>query len=903
MATSSTTRLMLAGAAILAVAWYLGPSPTLGWSTVARAALREAVPEFGFAGLRGLEDDEDEKEEPLGPPPIYDKLRDARLDHAGHIRDGRLRKERFDLEFTDGDLYLLAPVAGRVTGAVFLGNGQLRFYPPDAVEHHQLEKFLDAASLEESFDRVVFRFSDDTAERLQALAEPSREVDVKKANNLFEDRREELLKRQLVNPDSRLLADLLAAPADIDSGDSLNPSSDAPAGRGYFLAEIDGKKHDWITIAVEPRNLEEVQIFRFDPGRKIRDIWSSFHSIGDFRTGTLADPFTAPPPKSNESDGSDYDKEPEPDLPPRPAVPDREGWSEQARVPRVDVDLALESDGDAKATAAIVIEALQPMAAVRLNISPFLEVTDVRWVARDDARMDDPERSDGAEDTTAEENSAAEPDPSEPTPLSGERLYFVQEKHNRRMSEDLYEPWVTVELPHRADAGERFTLEFAYEGKLVEQLWSTRDFFLRDTLHWYPRHPDARRSSFRLTFRVPERYQIASGGKLVDDRVEEKTRIVRWVAEEPVRSMSFNYGRFEVSDVEMDEIPPISIYSSRNHIGFAPGNREKTIQDLASAIRVYSDYFGPFPFPSLLVTETPALGGEAFPGFLLLSFQTFGELHTGEAELLRSHEVAHQWWGAAIDWDTYRDQWLSEGFAQYAAALYVLVGLEDESQFRQMMDAWRLDVLGEVSVGQGIGLRHYGFRPEIIRKSDGSNSGSLILGSRLTSTETPNDYRILVYEKGAYVLHMLRMMLMDVKSEDDGPYARMMRRFADDHLHGIANTRAFEQTVTAAFGEPMDWFFDQWVYGVDVPTYRPDLEVVPTGSGDAPFALRGSIAQENVPDGFRMPVPIRMTFNDRSPLIHRIWVDADRVEVDLPLPARPSDIEVNYLNAVLARIR
>ena len=582
----------------------------------------------------------------------------------------------------------------------------------------------------------------------------------------------------------------------------------------------------------------------------------------------------------------------------------------------MDVDLALEGDGDTKATAAIVIEALRPMAAVRLNISSLLEVTDVRWAERTPfvatknrkgsneitaEGTDAPQWSDRPADQTLEENSTAEPDPSEPTPVSGEPLHFVQEKHNRRMSEDLYEPWVTVVLPHKVDTGERFTLELAYEGELVERLFS-RDFFLRDTSNWYPRHPDARRTSLRLTFRVPERYQIASGGKLIDDHVNDKTRIVRRVVEEPVPHMSFHYGTFDVSDVELSGVPPISIYSNKNHIGFAPGNREKTIEDLATSIRVYSDYFGPFPFPSLLVTETPVLGGQAFPGFLRLSYQTFGELHTGEAELFRSHETAHQWWGVAIDTESYRDQWLSEGFAQYAAALYVLVGLEDESQFREMMNAWRLDVLGQVDTGQGI-VRHYGFRPEVIRRSDGSNSGPLVVGFRLNSTETPNDYRILVYEKGAYVLHMLRMMLMDFESEDDGRYRRMMRRFADDHLHGIASTRAFEDAVTEAFGEPMDWFFDQWVYGVEVPTYHPELDVVRTGSSDAPFALRGTIAQEKVPKGFRMPVPIRLTFEDRPPTTHRILVDSDRVEVDVPLPARPSDIEFNYLNSVLARVR
>ena len=859
-----------------------------------------------------VDEADDAPHEPLGPPPIYKELREARLEHAGRIRDGRLRTDRFEFELTDGHLYLLAPVAGRVMAAVFLGDGQVRFYPPDAVEHHQLEKFLDADYLEESFDRIVFRFSDDTAERLRALANPAPERDVNKANDLFEDRRKALLERQQINRDSRLVADLLAAQADINSGESGNPPPRAPGTRGYFVAEVDGKDHDWFTIQVEPRDLEEVQISRFNRRRNIRDVWSSFHSLDDFTPGTLPDPFAAPPPKRDESDAADHDGRddaPEPDLPTRPAEPDQEHWSAPVRVPAVDVDLALDGNGKARGTAVLAIDALRPMAVVRLNISPVLEVTDVRWVPRqDDAGADEPARPDQAEETTAAGSSVEEPDPSEPEPLRGEPLHFVQEKHDRRFSEDLYEPWVTVKLPRLVDRGERFTLEFAYEGKLVERLRSTQDFFLRDTQNWYPRHPDARRSSFRLTFRVPEKYQVASGGTLMEDRVEGKTRIVRWVVEEPVSNMAFHYGRFDVSHIQIDGVPPIAVYANRYHRGFAPGNREKTIEDLASSIRVYGDYFGPFPFASLLVTETPALGGQAFPGFLLLSYQTFGALHTGEAELFRSHETAHQWWGSAVDWESYRDQWISEGFAHYAAALYVLVGLGEESQFREMLDAWRLDVLGVVSVGQGLGL-HYGYRPQAIRESDGSDSGPLVVGFRLNSTETPLDYQILVYEKGAYVLHMLRMMLTDFEKNDDRDgnnderFRQMMRPFANDHLDRPATTRTFEEAVTRAFDEPMDWFFDQWVYGVDVPTYRPDLAVVPTGDGDLPFALRGQIVQEDVPEDFRMPVPIRVTFDDHPPMVHRVWVEAARVDVDLPLPARPSEIEFNYLNAVLARVR
>ena len=855
------------GGALLAVLW-LGPSP-------------QATAPAGSS----IQDDGDD--EGLGPLPLYDELREAQVTHAGHIRDGRLRIDRFEIELRDGHLYLAPEIDGVVSTAVFLGDGLVRAYPPDAIEHHQLEKLSDEHHLEEAFDRLFLRCTDDTADRLAALTTAAPERDTDKANDLLEDRRRDRLSRQLNNPDSRVLEDLLRRQAGA-----------LPPGRAYVLADIDSKDHGWLTIEVDPNELEEVRLSRYDRGRRTGDVWMSFDILSDYEPldrDAVLDRFAVDPDTLDDDEVTGIAL----GLPARPIVPDREGWAARVRVPRAQVDLALEGNGDTQGAAALLVEPLEPTRGLRLLISPVLEVTDARWRlnttggAPDAPLLAPPDR----------DETTPDPAPDEPVALTGEPIHFVQERHNRRLQDDRFEPWVTVTLPRTVAAGERFILELAYEGKLVKRLRGTSDFLLKDTLFWRPRHPDTRTSRLDLTFRVPERYRVASAGTLREERVEGDTRIMRWVTNEPVRSMAFHYGRFDVTEVERDTPPAVSVYADDNHLGFAPGNREKTVRDLTDSMRLYADYFGPFPFASLLVTETPTLSGQAFPGLLLLSYQTFGDLHTGEAELFRAHEVAHQWWGAAVDWEGYRDQWMTEGFAQYAAALYTLHGLEKPDQFLDMLEAWRLDVLGEGQVGQGIGLRHYGLRPEVLRRSDGHDSGALVVGYRLNSTKTPFDYRILVYEKGAYVLHMLRSMLLDPATGDDERFRALMRAYAADHVGGIMSTRSFEGAVERAFGEPMDWFFDQWVYGVEVPTYRPDLEVSPVVDSQSPFVLHGRIRQDDVSDGFRMPVPIRLTFDDRPPMTHRIWVDTDEVMVELALPARPTRVEFNYQQAVLAKIR
>ncbi|MCY4027126.1 MAG: M1 family aminopeptidase [Acidobacteria bacterium] len=841
---------------------------------------------------------DDGEDEALGPPPLYDELRDARPEGVGRIRGGRIEIDRFAFELTDGDVYVVR-IGAHVPIAIYLGRGTLRVWPPNGVEHQQMRKLLDEDFLEEEFERLVFWTTGDVGARLAALASgpPGRRAG--RAADLLEDRREELLERQLANPDSRVLMALWRAEAD--------PRLEPPP-RPYVYADIDGREHDWFAFEIEPRDPEEVQLARHRRRHERTEVWMSTDVLTDFDPARAASLAVGGPPRDPEVEGPASprrDRDDEWDfrdfgLPLRPARPDAEGWAPRVTVPRTDVDLALEGNGDAAGSVALVVEPLAPLAAVRLRISTTLEVTDARWRPAVPEGVDDVR---GVPLLPPPEDPEEPPEPDEPVALGGERVHFVQEKHDRRMEEDRYEPWVTVLLPRPVAPGEPFVLELAYEGELVERLRATNEFLLKDTIYWIPRHPHNRRRQLSVTFRMPDRYRVASGGVLAEERVDDGTRIMRWVTDRALRgTTSFHYGRFEVDEVALDGLPPIAVYANRHHLGFAPGARQKTMDDLAGAIRTYTDYFGPYPFDSLLVTETPTSGGQAFPGFLLLSFRSFGELHTGESELFRSHEVAHQWWGASVDWEGYRDQWMTEGFANYAAALYALVGLGNADQFEDMLDAWRLDVLGEIRIGQGLGLQRYGLRPAIIRESDAHESGPVVAGVRLSTVDTPFDYRLLAYEKGALILHMLRMLLVDLETGDDTRFREMMRAFVRDHTGGVANTRRFEEAVTRAFGEPMDWFFDQWVYGIDVPTYRPDLTVSPLVDAERPFALHGTIRQENVPDGFRMPVPIRLEFRDRPPETHRVWVDAEAVEVEIPIPERPTEITFNHLHAVLARI-
>ena len=159
------------------------------------------------AGQDGSDGDEPRK------PAAYQALVDAALEPAGRIDGGTLRVDRFEFELSGGNLYVLPNGGAAGDVAVYLGDGLVRAYPPDGVEHQQVEKFLDEDLLEERFDRFVFWLAGDAGARLRALAGGPPGQRAGRASDLLDDRREALLEHQFYNPDSRLLLEMPASAA------------------------------------------------------------------------------------------------------------------------------------------------------------------------------------------------------------------------------------------------------------------------------------------------------------------------------------------------------------------------------------------------------------------------------------------------------------------------------------------------------------------------------------------------------------------------------------------------------------------------------------------------------------------------------------------------------------------
>jgi aminopeptidase N len=259
------------------------------------------------------------------------------------------------------------------------------------------------------------------------------------------------------------------------------------------------------------------------------------------------------------------------------------------------------------------------------------------------------------------------------------------------------------------------------------------------------------------------------------------------------------------------------------------------------------------------------------------------------------HEFAHQWWGHLVGAATYRDVWLEEGFSEFSAALAV----QHTQGWAGYNDFWR------------------DARKVILDKSLGNTmandkAGPITQGWRLGTLRTPSAPQAMMYSKGGYVLHMLRTLMWDPKSQTpDANFIAMMKDYTSSYGGKTATTADFQrvverhmvQALNATKDGKMDWFFNQWVYGTEVPRYVSDLKAEKAG-GDQ-YHIHGSVSQQGVAKDFRTLVPIQVELGKnevtRIGMLGLTGEATVPIDVTLKLPKAPRRVLVNANGEVLAR--
>ncbi|MDX1999543.1 MAG: M1 family aminopeptidase [Thermoanaerobaculia bacterium] len=473
---------------------------------------------------------------------------------------------------------------------------------------------------------------------------------------------------------------------------------------------------------------------------------------------------------------------------------------------------------------------------------------------------------------------------------NGVDLPFVRDHIGARKADldnRLYDASLLVFLPAPLVDGEEVRLVVEYETEIANYVAGR---------HWYPGESGGRyedRHTGRFTITVPEKIELrAMGEKLGEERVAPAARRETWEMKAPSGMLTFAFAERAIEETVLQTgVPPVTAFGLR---GGASAKNEvfNVAADVANAAAFFTRLFGtPIDAEKLTVTSIVSGHGQAFRGFLHLAESTFFAAAGGAAERFRAHETAHQWWGHQVAPASYRDDWLVESFAEYSALRFVEATLPDGPKLvHEALTNYRDELTGSI----GSAMSRFGRGNIELNDADRANIGPIALGYRASTAKAPSGGRAVLYQKGPYVLHMLRKILAR-QTKSDELFDKILRDFVAQHQDRPATTEAFVATVNRHAPADLGWFFRQWVYGTGIPTYAWKYEI--DGS-----TLVLSVRQTGVPAGFSMPVPIELELEGGKKGLVGVTVSKAEETFRLPLPGKPKKVVFNPENAVLAKV-
>jgi hypothetical protein len=783
--------------------------------------------------------------------PVYRKLRDIQLGESFRFDNFTLTFDTGTFQFQKGTLTFLTPVDGVVTGAIFAGEGHFNLKPAIPLDARELSRRTGATEVNEDFTEVVFRFTGESRMRfLPGLGDRSETTS--EAATILKQWREKMRQRH-----ERALgfSEFLLHGETMDNVDAdLLAAVYNRAHPEFFNAYMRGKKHKDLRFFVRTRvgalpqldSPEEVALINFDPeGMGLDDgVWYLAHLKSEYVNRTA---------RSNE---------------------DRRLFATH----RYKIETVIARNGHLFSRATIGFEALVAGERVmKFGLLPNLRVTRV-------------------------------------TDEKGQDIYFIQE--SRKEDGSFY-----AILSQAPPLGTEESINVEYAGDKVLEDAGEGSYYVLARTSWYPNlNGFGEKAFYDLTYKVPRKFKVVSVGQLKEESIEQDLAISHWITPVPVAVAGFNYGSYQklelpdeitgykISGYYLTELPDrLRGYSALRSL--AP--RSMTAYALEQArgqLQLCTYYFGKSPYEEIYITEQPDFNfGQSWPNLVYLPISAytdstqrwmlFGNIDnkfTGFVQEVTPHEVSHQWWGHAVGWSSYHDQWLSEGFAEFSAGLFLQQGVAGD---------WRKDY---IEFWERL-------RRRVLEKNKfdvaPNDAGPLWMGLRLMSPRSMDAYQNVTYPKGAYVLQMLRSMMRGTDDHDqDKAFIDMMHDFVDTHRQRAATTESFKaiaerhMTKLMDFGGNgrLDWFFDEWVYGTQVPRYHFESQSIPAENGKVKVHM--TITQSDVDEHFAMLIPVFADFGKGMIRLGQVGMVGNSTRsVDMTVPLQPKKVALNAYKEILER--
>ena len=392
--------------------------------------------------------------------------------------------------------------------------------------------------------------------------------------------------------------------------------------------------------------------------------------------------------------------------------------------------------------------------------------------------------------------------------------------------------------------------------------------------HWYPNYDyPNERSSSEVICRVPKDMTVLSNGRLVSEQIDSKSRLkaVRWLQDKPhvnylIALVAGQLGKIESKYRNIT----IAFYTPASQIQYA----ENSFKDTADMLEFYEKEIGvPYPWDKYYqaVVQDFVAGGMENTSLTILTENT---LHTDETENIRSsqslvaHEMVHQWFGDYVTCKDWSHLWLNEGFAVYYEKLYDGHKNGRNSMLYGLYQTARR-VLSDRPVHKPIVTRSYEDAWEQF------------------------DYR--AYQKGAWVLHMLRTKL------GEEMFRKCVKTYLKRHALSSVVTEDFRSVIEELTGRSYDRFFDQWIYH----GRHPDLKISYSWSEKDKLAKISVEQTHDVTEKvmlFHFRTKVRFMIKDE--LIDReIVIDGKQHDFYFRLPDEPNIVRFDPDYGLLANIK
>lgn len=823
---------------------------------------------------------------------LYRQLSSVGLDpnRTYTVREGLLNREEIRLVLEEGTISFTQAVNGRVTGAFFEGDGQVLLVPPNQVERGTLAQFTKAAVLSERFSAAYLRFNDDVLQELQPALRPPEEA------AQFVERWESVAR-------SLALTDALRI-----SMSFWNQTADDR----FLHARVIGRSLGTFDVFFDSRSSEQISVAQgatANSGSRYYDVWTAFPMRSARRQG--ATDYRAQEPFQIEHTRIQAR-----------IIPPHELSAE------AEITLRPQRDGERM----LVFE-----------LSRNLQVKSVTLEAGADGGT-------GGEPAEVIQNEA----------LEGSEL--------ARRGNDL----IGVVLPQVLAAGEPVRLRFTYAGPVMSEAGGGLMYVGARGI-WYPTRGPAM-GNFDLEFRYPSLWTLVATGKRVAHSVTGTEQMSRWATQHPMPLAGFNLGQYVTTSVKVPQEQAnitIETYAARGvELALQPppprepvvipqtGRRDRfslgavipaaplpspahsvgsLAQRAAGTLSYLSERLGPYPYETLALTQMPGSNSQGWPGLIFLSSYAFLVESAPEkfdalnrilyAHVIPAHEIAHQWWGDAVLWNSYRDQWVVEALSNY----YALMELEatDPEAFATVMEHYRRIQLREAENGQAY-----------------REAGPVSLGVRLASSKFPDAYEVITYGRGTWLIHMLRSMLRDAAAinslrsppglkagaqgmgyqrsrsrraggkgavaapqpSGDELFLRVLRelhqRLKGETIEARHLQQAFEgvlpENLRFEGAKSLEWFFENWVHSTAIP--RLHLEGVTLNRKGASTVASGKLLQEYAPDTLITSVPLyASTASGQLMLVARVFADGPETPFRFTVPAGTRKLVVDPYRTVLTR--